>query len=287
MRPYVEEKSYTVKVLANGDRETTILHNQSNQFGNDIPMASKTIIDKDGVRSYDKGGKLLVNIPHSPLYLEHYKTMKTENNSQNNDKHGPDFKKVTDFDINTIKNQGGKVKNLSNNGGLHIRKGDEELLYDTLNKTIEKRTFEGKNLKYSHFQKFKTNSTGKIVPAYKKEVNLGNTEKGNRLWHFKEEEIIYYTITYSLNGRSAEESNLIFKVFPNPSTKEITVQLPKDLFEQAPIITIYDLLGKVTYQQKATSNIEVINMDNYTKGVYLLQVETSKGDKLNQKFIKQ
>lgn len=285
MRPYQEEKSYTVKVLANGDRETTILHLKSDQFANDVPTAAKTIIDKDGVRSYAIDGKLMANIPHSPLALEYYKAMKAENTSQDEDKRGPDFKRVTDAELNDIKVKGGKVKDLPNKRGHHIRNGDDEILYDTVGKTIENRTFLGTTLKYSHFQKFKVNSSGKIIPAFNKEINIANTEKGKNLWRFKEEEIINYTVSTPLGVRSEED--LSFNVYPNPVSKEIRVRLPREVYEKSPIIIIYDLLGKVIYQQKAKANLGVINTESFANGVYLLQVDTGIGDKLNQKFIKQ
>ena len=287
MRPFQEEKSYTIKVLANGDRETTIFHIKSEQFGNDIPIAAKTIIDKNGVSSYASDGKRLSNIPHSPLYLEHYRAMKTGTASESTDKHGPDFKRVTATELNDIRNQGGKVKDLPNRGGYHLRKGDDEILYDTISKSIENRTFQGTTLKYSSFQKFKPNSAGKIIPVYKKEINLNKTEKGKKLWDFKEEEIINYTVIYSVNGRSVEEIDFPFNVFPNPTTKDIQVRLPRSVYEKIPTIFIYDMFGKVVFQKTVNTGLETINTESYAKGVYLLQVDNSVGDKLSQKFVKQ
>lgn len=287
MRPYQEERSYTIKVLANGDRETTISYNHSSQIGNDKSQVFKTIIDKNGVKSYDRNGKMVVNMPHSAIYKEHYKSMIKENDAQGEDKHGPDFKKITEADINSIKTQGGKIKELPNKGGHHIRRGNNEVLYDTLNKIIEERTFEGSKLKYSHTQKFKTNSAGKIIPLFKKEIKLSRTDKGNNLWNFKEEEIINYKVTYPLNGRSVAEENLPFNVYPNPTSKEINVRLPRSVYEKTPTISIYDMLGKMVFQKQTNLGLETINTEVYAKGVYILQVDSGEGEILTQKFIKQ
>jgi hypothetical protein len=285
MRSYQEEKSYIIKVLSNGDREITIFHLKSNQFPDDTPSAAKTIIDKDGVKSYSADGKVLTNIPHSAIYLEYQKAFK--NNLQSNDiQLAPKFKKITDAELNDLKIQGISVKNI-NGKGLHIRNQNKEVLYDTVNKIIENRLFEDKLLKHSNLQKFKLNKFNEIIPIFKKEINLDKTNKGNKLWRFKEEDIINYKITYPLNKRNDTDKNLSFNVYPNPASKELTVQLPRNIYEKTAHITISDMLSRVIFQKQTNASLEIIDIDKFKSGVYLLQVETGTGDKLTKKFIKQ
>ena len=290
MRAFMVEDSYIIKVFANGDRETTVFHVNSNQSTEDVTIAFKTVIDKDGVRSFSREGKNLTNIPHSEISLKHYKSIKASNLSDDT-RTTPEFKKVSDAELNEIKLTGSAIKNIPGKG-FHMRNGNKELLYDTVNRVIENRLFEGKNLKYSYHQKFNLNKEGKIIPAFKKEINMGNTANGRNIWRFKEENISNYKVIIPLNGRSAIEEGLpidnnSFGVYPNPASKEIKVQLPLSIFEKVAEITIYDMIGRIIHQKNATNALENINIEKLEKGMYLLQVETKAGDKLSQRFIKQ
>ena len=290
MRAFMVEDSYIIKVFSNGDRETTVFHLNSNQSTADVTITFKTVIDKDGIRSYSREGKILTNIPHSEKSLKQYKSMKASDLRDDIDK-TPKFKKVSDVEINEIKLTGGEIKNIPGKG-FHVRNGNKELLYDTINRVIENRLFQGKNLKYSYQQKFNLNREGKIIPAYKKEIIMGNTANGRNVWRFKEENISNYKFIVSLNGRSAIDEglpsdNISFEVYPNPASKEIKVQLPLSIFEKIAEITIYDMLGRIIHQKNAVNALENINIEKLENGMYLLQVETKAGDKLSQRFIKQ
>ncbi len=158
MRKIEEEDSYTIKILANNDRETTISHIKTNRFPSWITVTAKTVIDKNGVKTYDRDGKLLTNIPHSPKALESYNAVK-DLAAQNSFQNVPEFRRMRNDEMAELRGHGVKIKNYPD-GKIHIRDNDKEVLYDSLNKVIENRQFEGKDLVFSLQQKFQTNRTG-------------------------------------------------------------------------------------------------------------------------------
>jgi len=78
----------------------------------------------------------------------------------------------------------------------------------------------------------------------------------------------YITIDNGTNisGIVAEE----IKIYPNPASFEIVVE-GKDIES----ITIVDILGKVVYSEKVTSEKEVIDISNLNKASYFVKVKTS------------
>lgn len=291
IRGFEENNSYSIKVFANGDQETTIIHVKSNQYPEDYVYPYKTVITKDGTKTFSKEGKILSEVPHSEKYLKFYKDLKSKNLNDDLIVTAPEFRKTTDAEINDIKLHGGSVKSIKDKG-IHIRIGNKELLYDDDNKVVEERIFEGKDLKHSYHQKFQLDQNGRVVPAFKKEINMHYSDRGRKMWRFKEESISNYKVVLPLKGRAAIEDNksdaiLSFNIYPNPASKDIQIQLPLNIYEKSAIITIYDGVGKVIYQRKAANSLEIINIEKMQNGIYLLQVDTNSGDKLIQKFVKQ
>lgn len=184
MRSYEELDSFTVRISENADIETTILHLKSNKFPDWVTKIAKTVIDKKGIKTYDEKGKLLTNIPHDKKALENYNDVK-KLSKENGYNHTPAFDKITENDMKEMKFKGLHV-NTNGKGFVHIRDNNKELLYDAENKTVENREFEGRDLKYSLYQKFKADVNGQLIPVYKKEINLRRTKEGRRLWHFTE-----------------------------------------------------------------------------------------------------
>lgn len=86
-------------------------------------------------------------------------------------------------------------------------------------------------------------------------------------------------------------SNKQIKLFPNPTHKELFLQVPKNTTLDSIVIT--DILGKVVYKKKLSNQVQTnetnaypINVENLTKGLYLIQV-ISGMDKYLEKFIKE
>ena len=290
MKKIEEEDSYTIKILANNDRETTISHIKTNRFPLSAKVAAKTVIDKKGVKTYDKEGNLLTNIPHSAKALESYKVIKSLT-EQNPFQNIPQFRRMRNDEMAELRGHGVKIKSYPD-GKIHIRNNNKEVLYDSVNKIVENREFEGKDLSYSLQQKFQTNRSGMTVPIYKREINMKRNDNGKRMWHFKEENIANYNVNIPVQGRSNDESTNSekegeFRIYPNPTSKELWVQIPLSIYKESSQIVITDMLGQTVYQSKAQYSLQSINVEKLKVGVYFLQLKSEAGSKLIQRFIKQ
>ncbi len=187
-----------------------------------------------------------------------------------------------------------KIKNYPD-GKTHIRDNDKEVLYDSVNKVVENRQFEGRDLIFSLQQKFQTNRSGKTIPIYKREINMRRNDSGRRLWHFMEQNIINYNVSIPVHGRSSPENNngldneqeVSFTVYPNPASKELWVQIPLSIYKESPQIMITDMLGQMVYQNKAQYSLQSINIEKLSTGIYFLQIQSESGQKLMQRFVKQ
>lgn len=71
------------------------------------------------------------------------------------------------------------------------------------------------------------------------------------------------------------------KVYPNPSKDKVVVDMSQ-LTTLDATISVMDLQGKVIIIQKATANLETIDLSVYSTGVYLLKVLQKSG--LEQSF---
>lgn len=69
-----------------------------------------------------------------------------------------------------------------------------------------------------------------------------------------------------------------FKVYPNPATSLITIE---GTFEIATVV-VYNLLG----QEVLTTTSEILNIENLTRGIYLVNIIDIEGNKSTTRFIK-
>lgn len=82
----------------------------------------------------------------------------------------------------------------------------------------------------------------------------------------------------------SEAKRLHFSMFPNPSTNELTIQLPSGSVKAT--VEFYDYIGKLSLTKTIFSSNDVINVNNLNSGVYIVKVISS--DKIgSEKFIKQ
>jgi hypothetical protein len=65
------------------------------------------------------------------------------------------------------------------------------------------------------------------------------------------------------------------RIFPNPASRRINIQLGSNA-EQI-TIRLYNLNGVLVYQSKANSRNHIITTDKFSKGVYMLKLNDSKG----------
>ena len=80
---------------------------------------------------------------------------------------------------------------------------------------------------------------------------------------------ILFCIPTGLKNYSQSEIN----VFPNPAKEELTVQT--NFENEFQIISISDICGREIWQQKTSTSINKINVQNFTNGVYVIKVNTA------------
>lgn len=75
----------------------------------------------------------------------------------------------------------------------------------------------------------------------------------------------------------------VFKVYPNPASKEINIEIP-NIDAKTISVSIIDLNGKQIYSDSFNNKKVKINTEQFPKGVYILSVETDQ-KKHSQKII--
>jgi hypothetical protein len=64
-----------------------------------------------------------------------------------------------------------------------------------------------------------------------------------------------------------------WSIFPNPNNGEsINIQLPASV--STANIVVYDLLGKVVFQQQNLDNQQTVNLNKLPKGLYTVELST-------------
>ena len=91
--------------------------------------------------------------------------------------------------------------------------------------------------------------------------------------------VFNYLATLSNNSFPIVNNNKI-KIFPNPSSNVVQIKTNSKVDK----ITVYDFLGKEILTP--TQNNNEINVENLSKGVYLIEVYTE-NEKIYKKFIKE
>lgn len=66
----------------------------------------------------------------------------------------------------------------------------------------------------------------------------------------------------------------IVKFYPNPATTSITFELPKG---SSYTLQIYNFMGKKVYEIKNTAVSNLIDLNNFTRGVYIFQLRNASG----------
>jgi hypothetical protein len=114
-------------------------------------------------------------------------------------------------------------------------------------------------------------------------VNLNNLAVVAFIQDLDTKEVLQAAIDMDPNAPTAftgvEESfERMSSVFPNPADHEVTIRLSENVLERTPL-RIYDQLGKVVNEAwfEKGENTKTIDTSIHAGGVYLIQVETSKG----------
>ena len=109
-----------------------------------------------------------------------------------------------------------------------------------------------------------------------KEKNYVYDDLGNR--------IALNITTLSINAETLKNS---ITVYPNPTGHFLNIQLPQTILGKKISITLYDINGKQIKNSKieVKDNSALINVENLSKGVYLLHL-INEDKKWSQLFIK-
>ncbi len=87
-----------------------------------------------------------------------------------------------------------------------------------------------------------------------------------------------YGLNVRLNSVTAIDNSLanLVKVSPNPSKGDFNVDFSTINMAKSSI-RVYDAQGKVVFASENNSNLMTISLDKFANGIYLMEVETSKG----------
>ena len=89
---------------------------------------------------------------------------------------------------------------------------------------------------------------------------------------------IGYNLTVRLNAITSVDNSLanLVKVSPNPSSGDFNVDFGTINMAKSSV-RVYDAQGKVVFTSENNSNLMTISLDKFANGIYLMEVETSKG----------
>lgn len=90
-------------------------------------------------------------------------------------------------------------------------------------------------------------------------------------------------LAQGLSVSEFQNENLSLKIYPNPVSNQLTVQIPSQLEEAR--VRLYDVLGKKILDTKVTAINKTINTSTLSKGVYLVKID-SDGLAVTKKIIK-
>ncbi len=93
-----------------------------------------------------------------------------------------------------------------------------------------------------------------------------------------------YVLAPSINFGTTEFSNNELSIYPNPVSKNINIQLP--IGSEISQLYVYDLKGKIVFQNKISELNNSINIETLKSGMYFVKVEF-KNKLYHQKFIVQ
>jgi hypothetical protein len=78
---------------------------------------------------------------------------------------------------------------------------------------------------------------------------------------------------------AVEESNFVSTVYPNPASDFVTFASHENINK----IEIYNVVGQMVYSSNETNNQVMVNVKDFSNGVYIAKLYTTKGTS-NQKF---
>ncbi len=89
------------------------------------------------------------------------------------------------------------------------------------------------------------------------------------------------------NVSEVTQSISLFKLYPNPANQSVTIQFVAEETYSAMQMMVYDITGKVVITQTVKDNLETININNLTSGMYLVTMVADGKVIGKQKLIKE
>lgn len=84
---------------------------------------------------------------------------------------------------------------------------------------------------------------------------------------------LYYIIEYPNGLNIDKEIKTEFNVYPNPSDKEITINIPNELLNiTTPLLKIYTVSGELVEEMNSVANQIIIDISSYTNGTYFVKL---------------
>ena len=83
--------------------------------------------------------------------------------------------------------------------------------------------------------------------------------------------LFYLKVYYSPTEVAEKETNNI-QLFPNPADQSVNVEA-----EGMTHVTVYNMLGQLTYDAEVEGNVMKINVSEWNEGIYLVKIQTAKG----------
>ena len=292
LRLVEEQEHHEIQVFEN-EVVTTISLVKTNKYDNWMKQPAKTVIDKDGVRSYDSRGALQVDVPHSDISKKQF-----EDNLATMVGGMPQlsFDHVDLKATEQLRKEGFTIQQ-GKKGRFVAKSPTKMLIYDPENKVVEERDLLNGEVQFSERQKFATNTEGQTVRESVMEVTLEIGRDSMKFWRVREAKYSNYHVFGSSDQATNAErlktspefstNSEQLAITPNPAQNDIWVQVPLSMQRQSPTIRIFDVNGRQVFNQLSDYVIQQIAVDKLPNGVYILQVETPKGFKVSKRFVKQ
>lgn len=135
-----------------------------------------------------------------------------------------------------------------------------------------------------------------MVPEHKIERTRTLTVKGLKHYVMREEHFSNYKIvdnrvksktSEKIQALSIANKNEGVAFYPNPVINNLWVQLPQQSIEMVTQISIADIMGRIIFTKSVTNNLLQLDVSGFTKGIYIIKVETTGLPIQTGRFIKQ
>ncbi|MGE4290077.1 MAG: T9SS type A sorting domain-containing protein [Salinivirgaceae bacterium] len=105
-------------------------------------------------------------------------------------------------------------------------------------------------------------------------------QKSEMLYQSEDSCYIHFDYTSISEGKD----DIDVKIYPNPVSKQFTIELPNLLFEKISF-SLYSLDGKKILETNLTDQVNSVDLENIQNGMYLMQFKTDNGHISTQKLI--